>query len=77
MREMTILMLDSFDGAETCELIGSYILEQLSQLFKHHSVGLYRDDGLAILKELSDPETEKVKKKVIKVFKDCELIVNL
>ena len=77
MREMTILMLNSFDSAETCELIGSYILQQLSQLFKHHSVGLYRDDGLAILKELSDPETEKVKKKVIKVFKDCELKITI
>ena len=60
-----------FDGAEVCELVGSYILQQLSQLFKQHSVGLYRDDGLAILKGLSGPETERVKKKVIEVFKDC------
>ena len=51
-----------FDGAEVCELVGSYILQQLSQLFKHHSVGLYRDDGIAILKGLSGPETETIKK---------------
>ena len=66
-----------FDGAEVDELVGSYILQQLSQLFEHHSVGLYRDDGLAILKGLSGPETERVKKKVIKVFKDCELKITI
>ena len=62
-----------FDGAEVCELVGSYILQQLSQLFEHHSVELYRHDGLAILKGLSGPETERVKKKVTKVFKHCGL----
>ena len=31
-----------FDGAEVCELVGSYILQKLSQLFEHHSVGLYQ-----------------------------------
>ena len=64
--------MDYFNDAEVCELVSSYILQQLSQLFEHHSVGLYRDDGTAILKGLSAPETERVKKKVIKVFKDCE-----
>ena len=59
-----------FDVAEVCKLVGSFILEQLSQFSKHHSVWLYRDDGLAILKGLSGPETERVEKKVRKVFKD-------
>ena len=56
-----------------CELVGSYIFQQLSQLFEHHSAGLYRDDGLAILKSLSVQKTERVKKEVIKVFKYCRL----
>ena len=38
------------DGSEVCELVGSYILDQVNQLFEYHSVGLYRDNGLAILK---------------------------
>ena len=50
-----------FDDAQVCELVGSYILHQLSQVFQHHSADLYRDDGLAILKDLSGPETERVK----------------
>ena len=66
-----------FDGSEICELVGSYILQQLSQFFEHHSVRLYRDDGLAILNGLSCPETETIKKKVIKVFKDCGLKITI
>ena len=31
------------------------------------------DDGLAILKDLSGSKTERIEKKVKKLFKDCEL----
>ena len=67
-REMRILIfpMGCFSGAGVCELVGSYILQQLSQHFEHHSAGLYRYDGLAILKSLSGPETERIKEKVIK-----------
>ena len=35
-----------FHGPEVCEFVGSYILQQLCRFFEHHSVRLYRDDGL-------------------------------
>ena len=38
--------MGSFDGAKTCELVGSFLLSQLQHL--NINVGLYRDDGLAI-----------------------------
>ena len=38
--------MGSFDGAETCELVGSFLLSQLQHL--NINVGLYRDDGLDI-----------------------------
>ncbi|GFR64589.1 DNA polymerase [Elysia marginata] len=38
--------MGSFDGAETCELVGLYLLSQLQHL--DIKVGLYRDDGLAV-----------------------------
>ena len=38
--------MGSYDGAETCELVGSFLLSQLQDL--NINVGLYRDDGLAI-----------------------------
>ena len=61
------------DGTDVCELVGSYILKQLSQLFEHHSVGLRRSDSLTILKGLSGPDAERVKKKPIILFNNCGL----
>ena len=36
--------MGSYDGAETCELAGSFLLSQLQEL--NINIGLYRDDGL-------------------------------
>ena len=38
--------MGSYDGAETCELVGCYLLSQLKQI-PGIEIGLYRDDGLA------------------------------
>ena len=38
--------MGSYDGAETCELVGSFLLSHFQDL--NTNVGLYRDDGLAI-----------------------------
>ena len=40
--------MGSFDGAEICELVGIYILHNLSQITNKRDIGLYRDDGLMI-----------------------------
>ena len=64
-----------FDGAEVCELVGSFILQQLSQLFEDQLVRLYRYDSLAIFKGLSGSETKRVKKKIIKVFTGTQTII--
>ena len=60
-----------------CEIVGTYILNQLRDTFKHHSVKLYRDDGLAVVKGLFDPETERKKKRFIKIFKNCGLKITI
>ena len=41
--------MGSFDGAEVCELVGLYILSKLQALLGQANVGLYRDDGLAVV----------------------------
>ena len=47
--------MGSWDGAEVCELVGLYLLHQLTsgtnKVFDIQDVGLYRDDGLAIVRE--------------------------
>lgn len=62
-----------YDGAEICELVGSYLLNQLSKLVDKKCFGLYRDDGLGVLRNLSGPQTERKKKAIVKLFKDCGL----
>ena len=63
----------SYDGAEICELVGLYILHLLEKEFGAGCFGLYRDDGLGYLKNLSGPDNEKCRKKLIKIFKKCDL----
>ena len=45
----------SYDGAETCELVGCYLLSQLTQIPKI-DIGLYCDDGLVVLNQTPPPE---------------------
>ena len=47
--------MGSYDGAEVCQLVGLYILHKLTSgetpIFEEENCGIYRDDGLAIIKE--------------------------
>ena len=65
--------MGSYDGAEVCELIGLYILDIFTKEFGHDKIGLYRDDGLSCFQNLSDAKSEKVKKKLCKIFKQSGL----
>ena len=66
-----------YDGAEVCEATGSYILSRLSHIIDKELCGLHRDDGLASVENLSGPEIERLKKKIVKVFKDCGLNITI
>ena len=52
--------MGSYDGAETCELVGLYMLSQLEQLVIN--IGLYRGEGLAICKK-TQGKTKIIQKK--------------
>ena len=54
-----------YDGAEVWELIGIFMLSLLSKHINENHIILYRDDGLAILKNTRGPEAEKLLSKVI------------
>lgn len=66
--------MGSYDGAETCELVGLFILSHLQNL--NINVGLYRDDGLAT-SNMSPRETEKTKKKICKIFEKLNLKITI
>ena len=65
--------IGAYDGAEVCKLTGNYLLYKLSKLYEKKDIGLYRDDGLAVFKNKSGPESEKIKKSIQAIFRENEL----
>ena len=61
--------MGSYDGAELCELVRLYLLDLLTKEFVKQNIGLYRDDGLSCFENISGPHSEKMKKKLFKIFK--------
>ena len=55
--------MGSYDGAEILELVGLFILNHLGKKFGKKNIGLYRDDGLAIIKNRSERLADKTKKR--------------
>ena len=63
--------MGSFDGAEICELVGIHILSLLSSKLDKQSTGLYRDDGLILLRNTSKQKTDRIRKYIIGIFKNA------
>ena len=63
--------MSSFDGAEICELVGIRILSLLSNKRNKQSSGLYRDDGLVLLRNTSKQKTDRIRKDITEIFKNA------
>ena len=62
--------MGSHDGAEVCEVIGLFMLHKLSESLKRDSMGLYRDDGLGVLKDISGREADATRKFITRTFQE-------
>ena len=62
-----------YDGAEVCELVGTYILNKLKIITNKENIGLYRDNRLGIFQNIPKTGIERKKKQTVKMFKDCGL----
>ena len=62
--------MGAYDGVEVCELVGIFLQNQISQHYNKNNIGLYRDDGLAVFRNVSGPQSERIKKKLQKLFKN-------
>ena len=58
-----------YDGAEVCELVGAFMLNCLEHVFTKDEIGLYKDDGLGIIRNASGPEIDRKRKRIINIFK--------
>ena len=65
--------MGAYDGVEVCELLGTFLLYKLSLKYNKNDISLYRDDGLAIFKNISGRKSEKIKKDIQKLFKKNQL----
>ena len=52
------------------DLVGLYILDRLQKTYMSSQIGLYRDDGLAIIKYKNNQDFENIKKQTIEIFKN-------
>ncbi len=68
--------MGSYDGAETCELIGLFLLSKIESMNIGLNAGLYRDDGL-IVSDQTPRGIEQIKQKLSKIFKDCNLSIEI
>ena len=54
--------MGAYDGMEVWELVGNYLLYDLSKLHKKKDIGFYRGHGMAGFKNKSWPESQKIQK---------------
>ena len=54
--------MGSYHCAELCELIGIYIQSPLTNILSKDNMGLYRDDGLFILRKINKQQADRVRR---------------
>ena len=66
-----------YDGAEVCEIVGLFLLNEIRKKLGNADVGLYRDDGLAIFPKLSGRQSERIKQELVAIFKNNGLKITI
>ena len=61
--------MGSFDGVQLRELVGAIILSQLSRIINNTDMGLYRDDGLIIIRKPNGPKVDNYRKRMSNTLK--------
>ena len=45
--------MGAYDGAEVCELVGTFLLDKISVKYDKNSINLYRNNGLSLFKNVT------------------------
>ena len=51
-QELFDFTIGTYDGTDICKLVGLFILFKFQQLNKMKNFGIYRDDGLVVVKNM-------------------------
>ena len=65
------------DGAEVCELVGLFLLNEVNSNFPDLDYGLYRDDGLATHRRLGGRRLEEIRQGLHRLFKSHGLKITI
>ena len=71
------ITMGGYHGAEVCELVGLYMLHELTKIIPKNTIGLYRDDGLMVTPKQSGYKSEKLKQQLHKFAKTIGLGVEI
>ena len=71
------ITMGAYHGAEVCEIVGLYILNNMRQHFPNINFGLYRDDGLGTHSRMDGPTLNRTKKEIIKLFQSFGLKITI
>ena len=71
--------MGSLDGAETCEIVGLFILNLLKSEINQDNLVLYLDSGLAMIKNANGYTLHNLRKIIIRIFKNegLKIIIQL
>ena len=76
-RKLLYVTMDSFEGNEICEPVGLYIQSNLENILPKTNFGLYRDNGLILLRNLNGQQMDKKRTTFIKIFKDIGFSIDI
>ena len=59
----------SLDSVELCELVGLYNLHIFGEKCGNNRIGLYCVDGLACFEHTIEPQSDRIRKDFVRIFK--------
>ena len=76
-RNLFDVTMEAYDGAEVFELVDIFMLNKISEKHNKNDIGLHKDDGLAVFKNVSDSESDRIKKNFQSLFKKYGLEIKI
>ena len=68
-RNLFDVTMGAYDGVEVCQFVRIFMLNKISEKYDKNDISLYRDDGLAVFKNISGPKSERIKQTFQSLFK--------
>ena len=62
--------MGAYHEAEICRLVALFLLNNVVNKFDNNSVGLHRDDGLALFKNINGNRADKIRNEIHQLFKE-------